>query len=52
MDQRPEVVEWMEKMGWAYKANKGGTYYWQKFNGIYKSQMGIKEAEEFYRAAN
>lgn len=45
---RPEVTAFMERLGWAYKANKGGTYYWQKFNGTYKSQMGIAEAEQFY----
>ena len=43
------LEEYMQMLGFTYKANKGGTYYWQKFNGIYKSQMGIKEAEDFYR---
>ena len=45
---KPEVEKFMTMLGWVFKANKGGTFYWQKFNGIYKSQMGITEALEFF----
>lgn len=36
--------ELMKRLGWVYKPNKGGTYYWQKFNGVHKSQMTLSEA--------
>lgn len=41
-----ELEQFMQANGWEYKPNKGGTFYWQQFNGIYKSQMGISEARQ------
>ena len=41
---RKKTDELMKRLGWVYKPNKGGTYYWQKFNGVHKSQMTLSEA--------
>lgn len=42
---KKKTDELMKRLGWVYKPNKGGTYYWQKFNGVHKSQMTLSEAE-------
>lgn len=41
---KKKTDELMKRLGWEYKPNKGGTYYWQKFDGVHKSQMTLTEA--------